>query len=307
MQEDAAALANFTTVAGRAAHYLLTARNSPTPVIGSSPVSVMIPDSRGGTSQGLDIRIAPTGTIGGVDYGSGTLSARAGYTGNTYPADYVYKFTATVRVTAGTNANRDMPPYDVWIRPNPGAGGGNISYTTPQGRNLTNLARNQTGQNGVDIPLEFELTGLEITQLIAAGATVLRIGGAGQNNFQIRSLVITERAGGQIEPPDPCDCDFHIVKTGSDNWLEIQNLTDKSVSMKGMYLSNNAGDLLMWSLSSYIILPEQSLRINGVGNNSGTFRKRARVDFNIGSSSVLLLAEVVDDEEGIGKIVPMCE
>ncbi|MCL2456448.1 MAG: InlB B-repeat-containing protein, partial [Defluviitaleaceae bacterium] len=133
--------------------------------------------------QGVDIRIASVGTVGGVDYGAGNLLELAGH--SSYPSDRTYKFVITVRITAGTATGRAMPPYDVWVRPASGGTGDNIGSTY--------LARNQTVQNGVDVIFDFELTGTQISNLISQGANVMRIGGASQNNFQVRGIVISEK------------------------------------------------------------------------------------------------------------------
>jgi hypothetical protein len=191
MQLDAGALSGFNTVPGRAAHSLLTARNSPHPVLGSSPVSLTVPDTRGGTSQGIDIRIAPVGLVGSTDYGTGTLAARAGHT--QYPSDRIYRFVITVRIIAGTHAERAMPPYDVWVRGAVGGTGDNAPANAF-------IDRSQTVQNNVDVVFDFELSGTEITELIAQGASVIRIGGASRNNLQVRGLVISERFA-SVETP----------------------------------------------------------------------------------------------------------
>ena len=370
MQLDAVALSDFTSVSGRAAHSLLTARNSPIPTIGSTPVSVTIPDSRGGSSQGLDIRIAPVGTVGTTDYGTGTLSGRAGHLNNQYPASNVYKFAVTVRITAGTDAGRQTPPYDVWVRPAIGGTGDNVGSTY--------LARNQTVQNDTDVNFEFELTGAELTSLISQGANVIRIGGASRNNLQVRSLIITEKVGGgtitaptapqnftatpgngqvtlswtapansgggtitgyQVSSNDglswvsatsntshtftgltngtsytfqvravnsagngavisatatPFDGYIRVtvVKIEGIDVIEITNLTtDRVISTKGLFLSDDDEDLFKWQMPSFIMRAGESILIRSTDDSTTIVLKRATTNFDVALSERVSLTD----------------
>jgi hypothetical protein len=58
------------------------------------------------------------------------------------------------------------------------------------------------------------------------------------------------------------------------NLIIIRNDTEKAVSTRGMYLSNDEDDLFMWQMPAVIIRAKQKLQIN-------TNTKRTRINFEL--------------------------
>jgi hypothetical protein len=75
------------------------------------------------------------------------------------------------------------------------------------------------------------------------------------------------------------------------DWLELHNPTGRAVSTRGLYLteSNNTND--KWQLPSFIIPPNQTIRIKTSGNESSDFIKRAQTNFNMGLAERLRLTK----------------
>jgi ferredoxin len=97
---------------------------------------------------------------------------------------------------------------------------------------------------------------------------------------------------------NPCLIISEVKKTESSHRLiEIHNPTDKAVSTKGLFITDD-DELFKWQMPSFIIRPNQSILIKGVNDNITTI-KRGMVNFDVSSAEKVLLT--ASDEKAISE------
>jgi tetrahydromethanopterin S-methyltransferase subunit B len=84
-----------------------------------------------------------------------------------------------------------------------------------------------------------------------------------------------------------------IIRNDENNWFELHNPTDTAISTKGLYLSNDSNDLLLWQMPAIIIRGGDTIRIVGNDyNGDESYLKRCRANFNIGTTTALFISDV---------------
>jgi hypothetical protein len=75
-------------------------------------------------------------------------------------------------------------------------------------------------------------------------------------------------------------------------WLEIRNPTDSALSFKGLYLSNDGDDLLMWQMPAVIVRAGETVRVRASGNDVCVALKRMTANFDFSVGDTLYLSDV---------------
>jgi hypothetical protein len=74
------------------------------------------------------------------------------------------------------------------------------------------------------------------------------------------------------------------------DWLELYNTTDETISLEGMYLSDNASKLTKWSFPKVFIGPKSFLIIFASGKNRRVPGENLHTSFKLSKEEVLLVA-----------------
>ena len=92
---------------------------------------------------------------------------------------------------------------------------------------------------------------------------------------------------------------LEVIKVSENDYVEIQNNTDETISIKGLFLSGDLGELLLWQMPTIIIRPGQSINIVG-DDYSGleSFVKRGRTNFDMSGVEKIYLSSAVGDVVG---------
>jgi hypothetical protein len=77
----------------------------------------------------------------------------------------------------------------------------------------------------------------------------------------------------ECDPPPPIS--IAVV----DGVIEIRNNTDKAISTRGLFLSNDEDDLFKWQMPSVIIRPNRTIQIN-----ADSKRKRTNFELKVGDT-----------------------
>jgi hypothetical protein len=94
---------------------------------------------------------------------------------------------------------------------------------------------------------------------------------------------------------------INVVKATGNGWIEIHNPTDRTLSAKGLYLSDSDNNHQKWALPSIIVRPGETVRVLARNNEVDPALKRARTNFNISFGERLRL---VDSE---GEVLSLVE
>lgn len=78
-------------------------------------------------------------------------------------------------------------------------------------------------------------------------------------------------------------------------WIELHNPTDNTVYTKGMYLSNDNENYLLWQIPATAIRADEKVRLIMGNNNTDAFSKRLKTVFNISGGDTLYLTEAGGD------------
>jgi hypothetical protein len=78
----------------------------------------------------------------------------------------------------------------------------------------------------------------------------------------------------------------------ANDWIQINNHTDRAVSTKGLFLTDSNSDDWKWQMPSFIIRAGSSVRIKTSDHDAGgLFLKRAQTNFNLGFDERLRLVD----------------
>jgi len=98
---------------------------------------------------------------------------------------------------------------------------------------------------------------------------------------------------GSCECFDDVDYGLYIdvIIIDGNSLIEISNISDETISTKGLYLTDDNDDLFKWQMPSFIIRAGETLIINDINKHAVTvpIHKRAEVNFDVKSAEVLRL------------------
>jgi len=75
----------------------------------------------------------------------------------------------------------------------------------------------------------------------------------------------------------------------NNGWIEIRNPTNRVLSARGMFLSNDDSELFMWQLPAIIIRQGESVRVRTESSNFSPVHKRMTANFDVVGSEILRL------------------
>ena len=98
-------------------------------------------------------------------------------------------------------------------------------------------------------------------------------------------------------------CDEHkileVVKVTSNAYIELKNNTNKTISTKGLYLTDENGELLKWKMPAIILRPGDSIKVTGSDYSGGnSLVKRMRTNFDMSGVVSVYLSSAVGDIVG---------
>jgi hypothetical protein len=89
---------------------------------------------------------------------------------------------------------------------------------------------------------------------------------------------------------------IYISKVNAaDGYIEIHNPTERAISTKGLYLSNDDEDLFMWQMPVFIIRPSMTIRIRTSSNNDDSFIKRMQTNFDLAINGKVWLTDATGE------------
>ena len=92
---------------------------------------------------------------------------------------------------------------------------------------------------------------------------------------------------------------LEVIKVAENAYVEIRNNTDKAISTKGLYLSDNSGKLLLWQMPAVIIRPGETVKIVGKDySGSVPFIKRGQTNFDMAGVARIYLSSAYGDVVG---------
>lgn len=81
-----------------------------------------------------------------------------------------------------------------------------------------------------------------------------------------------------------------IVSVVRNNLIEIRNVSDRAISCKGLYLTND-DDLLKWQMPCVIIRQGEAVRVKTENNNVDVVLKRLQTNFNLSVGETISLTD----------------
>ncbi|MCL2072077.1 MAG: glycoside hydrolase family 9 protein [Oscillospiraceae bacterium] len=245
-------------------HPFLTSRGGNRAVAGTPPDRTVTITGRGGTSQGIDIWLSG---------GPSPLITQPGFS---------YEFDVSVRAVT---AHPSQTSHNFFIRP--AVDGASNAPTDPEAVVTASAATN------ADANLNVVLTHEQIQSFIAAGMTVLRIGGAdgpridgssGTQGYDIRvsKLIVSEKP--------PAIGEWYITVNNADS--------GKSISTRGWFITDGGesdpDELFKWQLPARIIRPGSYIQIYGRNQNPSWRWKRGQADFDFSDTALRSRLKVIN-------------
>ena len=92
---------------------------------------------------------------------------------------------------------------------------------------------------------------------------------------------------------------LEVIKVKEDDYIELRNNTDKNISTKGLYLTDENGELLKWQIPLMIIRPGGVLKVGGSDYSGGNLiNNRMRTNFNMSGVTSVYLSNAIGDIVG---------
>ena len=81
----------------------------------------------------------------------------------------------------------------------------------------------------------------------------------------------------------------------TENYIELHNPTDKTISTKGLFISNDENDLFSWQVPVVIVRPDETVYIKINDTAVGTFFKRMQINFELNEEDLLYLVDATGE------------
>jgi len=84
-----------------------------------------------------------------------------------------------------------------------------------------------------------------------------------------------------------------VVESAGNYRIEICNPTDRAISCKGLYITDDNGDLFKWQMPAFIIRAGEFILISVIEDSLEPVLKRGRTNFDVALTERLLLVDAV--------------